>query len=147
MYRSLYEFITNSVCDYVISAAPTDVTAKAIDKSTIVVKWKLPEDPSVRVYRGVDVEYRQMNDEGAVVKQEVQRYAGRGNSLYIRALNPATTYQVQVRARTEVGEGIPSDVVMVTTDPESKNYKFLNSNCLTRSRKNCTNHLIITDGS
>ncbi|XP_071117968.1 protein sidekick-1-like isoform X4 [Haliotis cracherodii] len=98
--------------------APTDVTAKAIDKSTIVVKWKLPEDPSVRVYRGVDVEYRQMNDEGAVVKQEVQRYAGRGNSLYIRALNPATTYQVQVRARTEVGEGIPSDVVMVTTDPE-----------------------------
>ncbi|XP_046551046.1 phosphatidylinositol phosphatase PTPRQ-like [Haliotis rubra] len=83
-----------------------------------MVKWRLPEDPSVRVYRGVDVEYRQMNDEGAVVKQEVQRYAGRGNSLYIRALNPATTYQVQVRARTDIGGGIPSDVVMVTTDPE-----------------------------
>ena len=87
-------------------APPTVRPADTDGDTTLAISWTPPENTGPRI-TGYDVQYRAGNSGGFTDAG----HSGAGTSITIPGLQPATEYQVQVRARNDEGDGQWSDSV------------------------------------
>ncbi|XP_061575564.1 protein sidekick-1-like isoform X2 [Cololabis saira] len=94
--------------------SPLNVTAEAVSSSRIMLSWTaLPQAQRNGVILGYKVLYREKDSEGP---PSVRAAEGEGNvSLLLRDLSKFTMYVLQVLAYTRMGDGPPSNPVLLRT--------------------------------
>ncbi|XP_044016557.1 tyrosine-protein phosphatase Lar isoform X5 [Aphidius gifuensis] len=109
---------------------PQDVTATAINSTTIRVKWKPPRiNDQNGVIRGYHVHIQEVREEGKdLLNEPIRREVQEGEvlSIDVTGLQPDTKYHVQVAAVTRRGDGDRSAPVHVRTPGGVPNRPQLN---------------------
>ncbi|KAM6940425.1 protein sidekick-1-like [Xenentodon cancila] len=106
--------IAPHTAESVPSGSPVNVTAEAVSSSRIMLSWStLPQAQRNGVILGYKVLHREKDSEGPPSVQEAE---GEGNlSLLLRDLSKYTMYVLQVLAYTRMGDGPPSNPVLLRT--------------------------------
>nr|XP_004568386.1 protein sidekick-1 isoform X1 [Maylandia zebra] len=96
------------------SGSPVNVTAEAVSSSKILLMWSaLPQSQKNGVILGYKVLYSKKDSEGP---PSVQVAEGEGSvSLLLGALQKYTVYVLQVLAYTRMGDGPPSNRILLRT--------------------------------
>ncbi|XP_046401143.1 tyrosine-protein phosphatase Lar isoform X4 [Ischnura elegans] len=133
-----------------VPGEPQDVTAVALNSTTIRVKWRPPQEKDRNgIIRGYHVHVQEMKEEGKSLLNEPMRFdvldgatggsdsgdgsaAGSGGTLDVGGLQPDTQYAVQVAALTRKGDGDRSAPVSVRTPGGVPNRPTLNVKILER---------------
>ncbi|XP_053193293.1 protein sidekick-1-like [Scomber japonicus] len=96
------------------SGSPVNVTAEAVSSSKILLTWSaLPQAQKNGVILGYKVLYKEKDSEGP---PSVQVAEGEGSvSLLLGVLQKYTMYVLQVQAYTRLGDGPPSNPILLRT--------------------------------
>jgi hypothetical protein len=96
-----------------VASAPTNVTAAAVTIAEMTVSWSPPQGPNSRVLTW-SVQWRVTGSGNAWSSQSVDISL---LAATIVGLNAGTSYDIQVLGVNEQGNGMPSAVVTVVTQP------------------------------
>ncbi|XP_077463802.1 protein tyrosine phosphatase receptor type Fa [Stigmatopora argus] len=94
------------------SSPPLRLRARVSGPGEVLVQWEPPEEPNGQV-RGYRLYYSA--DPEAPLSAWERRETADGASLALDGLEPDVTYRFRVLAFTSVGDGPPSDVLLVKT--------------------------------
>ncbi|MYA98794.1 hypothetical protein F4X90_03790, partial [Candidatus Poribacteria bacterium] len=86
--------------------APARPTVAMLTPSTLRVTWTAPDMTGKPAITGYDVRWFKGSQDPSVPSQWTRHHhAGTGTGTIVTGLEPSSTYRVQVRAKTAVGEG------------------------------------------
>ena len=114
---------------YTAPSAPLNVTALAINPTSVMVTWQPPLIPN-GIIRSYQVEVSDSGSGFTNTSVDVDySFDGATNSAVISMLDENATYLIQVFAVTvSIGQG--SDIIIVTTEENSKLCFMLLSYCI-----------------
>lgn len=96
------------------SSPPLHVQARMLSPSTMLVHWESPEEPNGQI-RGYRVYYS--SDMTAPLSAWQKHNTDDSSLTTISGLVPDITYSLRVLGFTSVGDGPPSDILQVKTQP------------------------------
>ena len=104
------------VCYSVPSEAPGNVTASALNSTSIMVRWEvLPPAERNGIITVYEVMYQPMETFGDAIGTEMMNVSGSEMSVVLDGLEEFVVYNISVQAYTSVGPGPYSNEVPVRT--------------------------------
>ncbi|XP_071033354.1 tyrosine-protein phosphatase Lar isoform X4 [Parasteatoda tepidariorum] len=104
--------------DEAVPGMPRDVKVRALNSTTVEVKWEPPANRDRNgLIRGYQIHVQEMNREGDLVNEPMRFDVAEeeAEGYNITGLQPATNYSIQVAAVTRKGDGTRSRATTVQT--------------------------------
>lgn len=108
------EPITARTLEEVPSASPSNISARAVNSSSVSVEWgAVPRRHMNGVIKGYRIQYQALKPDAPILNKTVEDHNLR--TIIISDLKPFTAYHLALAAFTSAGDGVYSSVITVQT--------------------------------